>query len=96
MADSDNDSNTGSEAPSHASKEMRLCNTCLKEKPITQFKTNGENKDGTRRRTRKCRACITEKVNPRDDNEAIRTLKLQAITKAMGVSERAMQLISEI
>lgn len=77
-------------------QETQMCNTCLEEKPLTAFKTNGLKADGTRYRTNKCRKCLTEKVNPRDDNEAIRISKIAAVQKALSVSERAMELIASI
>lgn len=76
--------------------ERQTCNTCLEEKPLSSFKTNGLKKDGSSYRTKKCRSCLLNKVNPRDDDEGIRKMKLMAINRALSVSEKAMELISEI
>jgi hypothetical protein len=81
-------------APSEPDRQT--CNTCLEEKPITSFKTNGLKSDGSHYRMKKCRQCLVTKVNPRDDDEGIRKMKLAVIERALKVSERAMELVSEI
>lgn len=77
-------------------QDQKICNTCLEVKPIYAFKTNGIKKDGSKYRTNKCRKCLDEKVNPRDDAEGIRLAKIAAVEKALAVSQRAMELISSV
>jgi hypothetical protein len=74
----------------------RLCNTCQEEKPIKSFADTGYDANGDKYKSRKCRKCLTSKVNPTNDDDSIRKMKLQSIDNAVRMSERLTEMISNI
>lgn len=80
---SDNDTCSSSEG-------SQVCNTCLQEKPLTAFKINGNKKDGSKYRTKKCRECLeTKKSVLYDDDKAV-------VMRALAIAERALAITDKV